>query len=261
MAEVLAPYRVYAVKYATREAPATECFLGAEAHDPPRRMDYYVWAVVNDHHAVVVDTGFSELVARARGREFLRCPIDSLTAVGIDPAGVRHVVLSHMHYDHVGNVEKLPGATIYLQAVEMAFYTGPYARYARFARSIEVDDVLALVRANYAGRLRLLDGEVEIVPGVRAYWLGGHTAGLQVVRVHTERGNLVLAADASHYYANFREYLPFPTLHDLPGCYRAFDRLRALADSPNLIIPGHDPLVMERYPAVSPETDFAVRLA
>jgi glyoxylase-like metal-dependent hydrolase (beta-lactamase superfamily II) len=66
-----------------------------------------------------------------------------------------------------------------------------------------------------------------------------------------------VASDASHYYRNLRERIPFNTLHDLPGVYRAFDRIRELAGTEELVIPGHDPLVLER---LAPVADGIVRL-
>ena len=109
--------------------------------------------------------------------------------------------------------------------------------------SVEVDDVCALVRLNHEGRMRFVDGVAEIVPGIAVHKVGGHTAGMQVVTVETARGRAVVASDASHYYRNFEERIPFTTLHDIPGTYAAFDRLRELASAPELILPGHDPLV------------------
>ena len=67
----------------------------------------------------------------------------------------------------------------------------------------------------------------------------------------TAIGTVTELIDASHYYRNFEARIPFPTLHDLPGTYRAFDRIRALADAPDLILPGHDPLVLERLRRVA----------
>ena len=255
------PFAVYALKYATRMAPGTECFLGAGAEEPPRRMDYFVWVATTASATVVLDTGFSAEVARKRGREHLRCPIESLRDLGIDPNRVERVVLSHMHNDHVGNVRKLPSAMFYLQAAEMAFYTGPAAHYGRFSKSIEVDDVLNLVRANYDGRLRFIEGEEELLPGLTLHWVGGHTAGSQIMRVQTARGMVVLAADAAHYYEELEQLRPFPTLHDLARMYQGYETVNRLADSPGHVIPGHDPLVMERYPAISSRTPWIVRLA
>jgi glyoxylase-like metal-dependent hydrolase (beta-lactamase superfamily II) len=70
-----------------------------------------------------------------------------------------------------------------------------------------------------------------------------------VVRVETNRGNVVIASDATHFYANLEEDRPFSIVHDLSRMYRAFDLVRSLADSPAHVVPGHDALVMERFPA------------
>jgi glyoxylase-like metal-dependent hydrolase (beta-lactamase superfamily II) len=123
-------------------------------------------------------------------------------------------------------------------------------QYPAFGRAIEVDDVVALVRYNYAGRLRFVDGEQEILPGISVHKVGGHTAGMQIISVQTRHGRAVVASDASHYYHNIEKNVPFMTLHDIPGMYRGFQRIRELADTPELIIPGHDPLVQERLQRV-----------
>jgi glyoxylase-like metal-dependent hydrolase (beta-lactamase superfamily II) len=113
-----------------------------------------------------------------------------------------------------------------------------------------VDDVCALVRLNYERRLVFVDGAREIVPGIGVHKVGGHTAGMQIVTVDHAKGQAVVASDASHYYRNFEKRIPFNTLHDLPGMYRAFERIRELATSEELVIPGHDPLVLERLKRV-----------
>lgn len=239
------PYRIYAVRYAHRTCTSSEAFYG-DHHAAPMTMDYFVWALTNGTHTVVVDLGFAEPVGARRGRQFLRCPSKGLAEIGIDCRQVKHVVLSHFHYDHVGNYALFPDATFYMQDAEMAFYTGPHAPLPAFRGSIEVDDVCALVRLNYERRVAFVDGTREIVPGISVHHVGGHTAGMQIVTVAHARGQAVVASDASHYYRNFAEGIPFNTLHDLPGMYRAFDRIRELASAEELVIPGHDPLVLER---------------
>ena len=100
------------------------------------------------------------------------------------------------------------------------------------------------------GKLRI-NGDAELAPGVSVHLIGGHTMGLQVVRVATRRGWVVLASDASHFYANMEESRPFPIVFSVADMVEGYGRLRALAESPAHIIPGHDPLVLERYPAPS----------
>ena len=255
-------FEVYAVRYATRDARSGEHFHGYDPHDAPMPMDYFVWAAVSPEHTIVVDTGFSAEVAVKRGREHLRCPTEYLAALGIDAARVRHVILTHLHYDHVGNLQEFPAATFVVQDKEMAFWTGRYAGRELFRQLVEPQDVEYLVRANFEGRLRFVSGSESILPGVEVHQAGGHSAGLQIVRVRTARGNVVLASDATHFYANIEEDRPFSIVSDLPRMYGAFDLVRALADSRELVVPGHDPLVMERYPAAKRGLEgVAVRIA
>lgn len=250
------PYRIYAVRYAHRSTNSSEVFYG-DYHRAPMTMDYFVWVLRNEERTVVVDLGFTEAVGARRGRQFLRCPSRGLAEIGVDCRDVAHVIVSHLHYDHVGNSALFPGATFFIQDTEMSFYTGRHAARPPFRHSIEVEDVCALVRLNYEGRIRFVDGDEEILPGIAVHKVGGHTAGLQIVTVETTRGRAVVASDASHYYRNLEERLPFNTLHDLPGVFHAFDRIEALAGARELIVPGHDPLVLER---LKPIADDVVEL-
>jgi glyoxylase-like metal-dependent hydrolase (beta-lactamase superfamily II) len=246
----IAPYTIYCVQYAHRKTNSTQLFHH-DFHNTPMAMDYFVWALTNGEHTVVVDLGFTEEVGTRRGRTFLRCISKGLAEIGIDCAQVSHVIVSHLHYDHVGNYALFPNATFYVQDTEMSFYTGRYAGTSAFRHSVEVDDIVAMVRYNYEGRVSFVDGEQQIVPGVCVHKVGGHTAGMQIVSVATREGQAVVASDASHYYYNFEQGIPFNTLHDIPNMYEAFKRLYELADKPELIIPGHDPLVQERLTRVA----------
>ena len=254
-------YRVYAVRFATREVRRTQLFLGGDPRDEPATMDYFVWAAVNEERTVVVDTGFTHAVAERRKRELVRSPLDALRLIGVDPAAVEDVVLTHLHYDHTGTASEFPSARLHLQERELQFATGPHMRHPALGAAMELDDVLGLVRFAYDGRITFHDGDAEIAPGISVHLLGGHTAGLQVVRVETDRGPIVLASDASHYYENFEANRPFPVIFDVGQTLAGFETMRQLAASPQHIIPGHDPLVMARYPAPSPELEgIAVRL-
>ena len=254
-------YEVYAVKYAMREARRTDHFLGGDPHDAPMPMDYFVWLVRNAERTLVVDTGFTAAVAAQRGRTWLRSPREGLGLLGVDAATVKDVVITHMHYDHVGTYPDFPAARFYLQDDEMAYVTGRYMRQSRLAHSFEVDDVVGMVRLVYQNRVVFHDGTAEIAPGIELHRIGGHTMGLQCARVLTRRGWLVLASDASHYYEHWEKYRIYPTTFNLGEVVDGFDTLRRLAASPQHIIPGHDPLVMQRYPAASSAlAGIAVRL-
>ncbi|MBI3707728.1 MAG: N-acyl homoserine lactonase family protein [Proteobacteria bacterium] len=247
------PFEVYAVRYARVDRRPQENFIAADPHDGPMSMDYFVWAVVGPQRSFIVDTGFNQVAATRRRREFLRCPTDGLSRLGIEAKGVADVVITHMHYDHVGNHDLFPQATFHLQDREMAFVTGRHMCHDYFRGGFDVDNVTGMVREVFRGRVQFHDGAAELAPGFSLHWVGGHTAGLQVARVWTRRGWLVLASDASHYYANMEQGRPFPFVYHLGDTLEAFGALRRLAASPRHIIPGHDPLVMARYPAPKPE--------
>jgi glyoxylase-like metal-dependent hydrolase (beta-lactamase superfamily II) len=191
MADAPPTFELYAIRYATREARRTEHFIGGDPHDGPMPMDYFLWVAVGADQTYVIDTGFTEEVAVRRQRTFLRCPVDALRLLDVQPETVRHVILTHLHYDHVGNFHRFPKATFHLQEPELAYATGRYMRHKRLAHSFEVEDVVGIVRLNYAQRVVLHNGMVELAPGLMLHPTGGHSAGLQFVRVHTPRGWVV----------------------------------------------------------------------
>ena len=261
MTEQLPEYKIFAIRYATRDARRADHFVGGDPHDGPMPMDYFTWVVVGPDRIFLVDTGFTAETAARRKRQFLRCPIESLRHLRIEPGEVTDVILTHLHYDHVGNFHKLPNAHFHLQEREIAFATGRQARYPYFGHGFEVEDIVGMVRLNFARRVEMYNGDVELAPGVTLHFAPGHTAGLQVVRVHTQRGNVVLASDASHYYENIQTSRPFIAIVDIADTLDSFRKIERLADSSHHIIPGHDPLVMQQYPAPSPVLqDIIVRL-
>ncbi len=244
-------YEVYAIKYAHHARRASENFIGGDPHDGPMPLDFFVWLIRGAGREIVVDTGFSAATAARRQRDHLRCPTAGLGLLGSDAAKIKDVVITHLHYDHVGNFDLFPAANFHLQDKEMNYATGRHMAQPVFRGAFDVEDVVGMVRNTYAGRVKFHDGDAEIAPGISLHYIGGHTMGLQVVRVATRRGNVVLASDASHFYANMEQVRPFPIVFNVAEMVEGYARLRALADSTAHIIPGHDPQVLERYPAPS----------
>lgn len=251
-------YEVFAIRYGTRPARRADHFIGGDPHDGPMPMDYFVWVARNADRAVVIDIGFTAESGGKRGRSLLRDPIDSLALVGVDAAQVRDVILTHMHYDHVGNFHKFPQARFHLQEPEMHYAVGRYMKHKQLAKSFEPDDVCGIVRLNFAGRVVYRTGPGEVAPGINVIPTGGHSAGLQFVTVNTARGVVVLASDVTHFYENMETGRPFTTAFHIGDMLEAYDILRAHAPSPAHIVPGHDPEVMRRYPPPSPELEGVV---
>jgi len=254
-------YEVYAVKYGERMGTRGAVFMQGDPHDAPLAMDYFVWAIRNAERTIVVDVGYGREEGERRGRTFLRCPTEGLRLIGIDPAEVEDVIITHMHYDHAGNLELFPKARFHIQDEEMAFVTGRAMTHERIRHSFRVDDVVEMIRMIYGDRVIFHAGEDEIAPGITVHHISGHAHGLQSVLVETARGKVLLASDAAHYYESFEKSLAFMTHVDLLKMLEGYRTLRKLAPSDAHIVPGHDPEVLHRYPPPSPDlAGIAVRL-
>ena len=142
----------------------------------------------------------------------------------------------------------------------MAFATGRYMCQPLFRLAYAADDLRAMVSRLFENRVRFWDGDAEFAPGISLHRTGGHTGGMQVVRVHTCAGWLVLASDAFHFYANRDKRAPFPIVFHLGEMLDAFERVGHLASEERLIIPGHDPLVRTRFRPAPQDIEFTVRL-
>ena len=246
----LPQHEVYALRYGAVDRKERDNFLSpqaADAHDGPMPLDFFVWLIRAGERLILVDTGFSAPAAHKRQRSFLCPPDQALQHFGVAAADIQDVVITHMHYDHAGNLPMFPNARVHLQDKEMQFATGRCMCHPTFRHFLEVDDVKTMVEKVFADRVVFHDGDEEIAPGVWVHHIGGHTLGLQVVRVHTARGWIVLASDAAHFYRNLQIRNPFPAIVDLMQMLEGYQKIEKLADSLDHIVPGHDPLVRQRY--------------
>ena len=243
-------HEVFAIRYA-HHGPRTSAmnFIGGDTHETSDDLDFYVWAIKGKHGTVVVDTGFDEAMAARRGRTVLKPIAEGLKAAGIAPDSVSNVIITHLHYDHSGNYDVFPNARYHLQDCEMDFATGRCMCDEKMRAAFEADDVSAMVRKVYTGRVTFHDGDGEVAPGITVHHIGGHSKGLQAVRVQTARGSVVLASDSAHLYTHLDENKVFPITYNAEDAVAGYARLKKLAASPAHVIPGHDPKVLQRYPA------------
>ncbi|GAA4709543.1 N-acyl homoserine lactonase family protein [Pseudonocardia yuanmonensis] len=245
-----ATYEVFAVRYGHMDRRASENFLGGCACDGPMPIDYYVWVVRSADRTVVVDTGFGPAEGVRRGRSVLNSVGTGLAALGVEPAHVDDVVLTHLHYDHAGNLGLFPRARFHVQERELQFVVGRHMADPTTASAYCVEEIVDAVHLVHAGRVRFSAEDEELFPGLSVHLVGGHTGGTQVVRVRTARGPLLLASDALHFYANHEKRHVFAVTHDPDGLLEVYDRrFPELVDDPDDVVPGHDPLVLTRYPA------------
>jgi glyoxylase-like metal-dependent hydrolase (beta-lactamase superfamily II) len=248
-----APARqVLAVKYGYRVTTRTESYLNFHLYGEPDAelgIDYYFW-VIRDHAGVVlVDTGFAPAVGDRKRREHYTTPAEVLPALGIGVDDVTAVVVSHAHWDHIGNVRQFPRAQLVMTEAEYAFWTSPLARRAHFAAHSEPDEIALLAQAAKEDRVTLFTGNYALAPGIELTEVGGHTPGQLIASVAVPDGSTaVLASDALHFYEEVERDRPFAIVADLPAMYRAYDTLAQLASQPaTRLVAGHDPLVRARF--------------
>jgi glyoxylase-like metal-dependent hydrolase (beta-lactamase superfamily II) len=248
-------YEIVAIKYGEfANRRRFESFIAADDHDLPHPIDYFVWLIRNANRALLVDCGFDAAEGAKRGRRISRTPAAALEMLGIAATQISDLIVSHLHYDHAGTLGAFPSARFHLQAAEMAYATGPCMCHSHLRYPFTADHVCEMVRHVYSGRVIFHDGDAEVAPGITVHKIGGHSRGLQCVRVMTATGPVVLASDSSHFYENFEKGKVFPITVDIADVLSGYERLKALAASPRHIVPGHDPLVLQRYPALNSQT-------
>lgn len=246
----MSDWEVYSIKYADRNARTrADSFIFDDYHDAPHAMDYFMWLLKRGDEMILVDTGYDMDEATTRARPIRLDPVMALAPFGIKPEDVTKIIVTHLHYDHAGGLHLFPNATLHLQAAEMAYATGPCMCHDTLRMPFTADHVCEAVKRLYSGKVTFYDGEAQVADGVTVHCIGGHSRGLQSVRVRTQAGWMVLASDAAHFYENVFARKPFPIVVDLQNMLDGFETLHRLASKPTLIVPGHDPLVCEYFPS------------
>jgi glyoxylase-like metal-dependent hydrolase (beta-lactamase superfamily II) len=247
-------YEIYAVRYATIPGFAVSGLI--EGADRSRKLDIamMVWLIRGNGKNILFDSGFHapRYIQQWHPVDFTT-PAEAVARAGVKPEEVTDVVISHMHWDHAGGLDLFPKAKIWLQKDELEYYAGSAWQSRRTHGGIDPDDVQMAVKLNTEGRVGLIDGDgQEFLPGITAYTGGKHTYASQFIAVTTAGGTVVLASDNMYLYENLEKHLPIAQTLDRDSNLRAQDRMKQLASDPRLIIPGHDPLVMTRFPQVAP---------
>lgn len=243
-------WQVYALKYAERNTRTrADSFLDDDHPTLPHGMDYFIWVLRRGDRTILVDTGYDDAEGARRDRPIQRHPVQAIKALGLTVDDIDLCIVTHLHYDHAGGLAAFPKAVFHLQAAEMAFATGPCMCDAHLRDPFTAAHVCEMVRNVYSGRVVFHDGDGQVAPGVTVHCVGGHSKGMQAVRVETENGPLCLASDASHYYENFERGLLFPIVADKDAMRAGFQTIQDLAGDAKRVIPGHDPLVRKLYPA------------
>ncbi|MBU4563681.1 MAG: N-acyl homoserine lactonase family protein [Desulfarculus sp.] len=246
-------YRIFALRYAGPEESSQALLLWNRDWDQRVERAYYFWCLLGPEGPVLVDCGVSPERAAQRNLKSYVNPVELLRGLGVEPHEVRHLVLSHLHWDHCGGAALFPQAQVHLGRAEWEFWsTSPLVRRSIFTILHDPGDQAALVAAQEEGRLHLHAGDAPLAPGLELIAAPGHSPGLMALKAVTENGEAVVASDCGHTFANFREDWPSIFIFDLPAWLLSMKRLRNLVSSPELLFPGHDIAMSQDYPEVAP---------
>jgi glyoxylase-like metal-dependent hydrolase (beta-lactamase superfamily II) len=247
-------YVVTAVRYATLPARRSALFLNYDDYgvaDAPGDLDYYFWVIRNDRRTVVFDTGFDPAVGTRRGRSVLIDPRDAMDVLGVGDDHRTIVVLSHLHYDHVGNLARFVSSRVVLAAREYDFWVRSPRRLHLTDQLVEAAELATVRAVHVEGRLDLLgDGDSEIAPGIVALAGYGHTPGQLMLFVQTADGAVLLTSDAVHLDEELERRMPFRHMCDLASSADTYDRIDELVTSGHVVrvAAGHQPGLVGRFP-------------
>jgi glyoxylase-like metal-dependent hydrolase (beta-lactamase superfamily II) len=246
-------YEVYGIRYATlKDFRVAGLVAGA---DKDRKMDIamYLWLIKGGGRNILFDCGFyrEKFMRRWHPSDFQK-PSEAVQNAGLKSDDITDVIISHIHWDHADGFDLFPKAKIWIQKEELEYYSGE-AWQAKRGGGADAEDVLGLVKLNTEGKVGLVKGDAqEIIPGVTCYTGGKHTYQSQYIGVHTAAGVVVLASDNVYLYENLEKHVPIAETFDADSNLKAQDRMKQLAASTKLILPGHDPAVMKNFPEVAP---------
>jgi glyoxylase-like metal-dependent hydrolase (beta-lactamase superfamily II) len=197
---------------------------------------YRLWVLRGAGGVIVVDTGPPLDEAHRRGITHVRDIDGALGEAGVNAADVRTVLLTHLHWDHAANAAKFPNAVLFAQRREIEFFHSHAREHPAMNRFFSHQAYLGQLIAE--GRIRPVDGDSSIAPGIGAIRVGGHTPGSQMLVVDTPEGKAVITGDAVPLHRNYRDNIPSGIVVNTVEAIEALERVRAL--KPVAIYTGHD---------------------
>jgi glyoxylase-like metal-dependent hydrolase (beta-lactamase superfamily II) len=246
---------VFALKYGeTKTLPNYAALWMSTRYFPefetPLTYMYY-WLIKTDKQNILVDVGVGPDVGK---RLTNYVPPDAmLSKVGLKPSDIDTIIITHGHWDHVDALDLYKNAKVYIQRAAYRFTVEEGAEFAFFRRFgyPTKKDAFALLTLLWDGRLKLIEGNIELIPGIKVVQVDGHFPGLQLVVVETKEKPIILANDSMHFYANLEKDhamgLYFGNMRDIVKAYETIRRLNGVP------IPGHDPKVMDQFKRIDAE--------
>ena len=252
-------YEIFALKYAGPLIRPASMVTWFQDMDKMTEIHYYIFVIRGGGETIIVDCGVAPKLGLERNLNGYVNPAEVLKRIDIDAEQAKHVVVTHIHFDHISGAELFPRATFYVQEKEFLFWMkNPIAQKTPFKNLTDPVGNRYLAKLKGTKRLKLIRGNKKILPGIELLLAPGHTVGLQVVAVNTAKGTAIVGSDLAHLFGSYRTDIPSAIITDMISWMKSFDKIRAKASSIDLIFPGHDPALLTNYPRVAEDVSQLV---
>jgi glyoxylase-like metal-dependent hydrolase (beta-lactamase superfamily II) len=240
-------YEVYAIQYGTLKSFPLGGLVKGEDQNKKIDIALMIWLIRGNGRNILVDSGFYRdlFMKQWKPADYTK-PSEAISKLGLKPGDITDVIISHAHWDHCDGADLFPKARVWIQKEEFEYYDLPEHQKGT---GVFVVDMAMLEKIKAEGRLELVNGDGKaVLPGITVYTGGRHTYASQYVGANTGKGIVILASDNVYLYENIEKSLPITATFDAESNLRAQERMKKLAASPDLIIPGHDPAVFVKFP-------------
>ncbi len=241
-------YRIYPLRNGVCKIAGNHAYYGG---DNSETYDFalYIWLVLGGDKPILIDAGLSDVEEMNRGAaHVLREPITQdksesgiaqLRKFGLKPEDIGHVLITHLHFDHVDDLLNYKNAKVYIGKKEWEGATKAAPTWGHgkimheFSNTPSCRECLVLIE------------DQEVLPGIESFWVGGHTPGSTAYRVNTAHGKAVLTGDTISLMGNFEKNTPLGIFSNRQECIASIKKIREKAD---IVLPSHDPATLYTWP-------------
>lgn len=204
--------------------------------------------IQGNHHNILFDSGMpNQEEVHRYGFEFgyiedAPYVIEELKKLEVSPEDIDIIILSHLHWDHSWNLGKFPNARIYVQKKELQHAVAPNL-HERSAYGLIQGIPGCPCWVSYMNRIVPVDGDENIMDGIRVITTPGHTPGSQSVLVETAEGQYALVSDFSLTERCYRDCILTGIFTSADDWYYSYYKLRKINPK---VITTHDPSSYQR---------------
>lgn len=244
-------YKIYALKYAGPLTKSGAHFLWQKNWDKKQNGNFYFWLIKNHDRMIIFDTGVNEKLAKEKNLPNYIKPNDLLSKINIDAKKISDIVISHMHWDHLGGLEFFPNAKFYISKNEFEFWTkNKIVKTDPFKLLSDTKSINYTKKLYKQKKIILINQEKEIFPGIKTIFAPGHSPALMALAIETKKGKAILASDSCYSFDNIKLNWPSDVIFNIKDSVETINKLKSLSDE-KLIFPGHDIKLATKYPKIA----------